>query len=144
MTRVRARGEQIRQFILQHIESNPNNVSKLAMNNFQLSRQAVNSHLRRLIKDGSLLEKGNTKARTYRLAPILEWQHTYPIVDGPAEDVVWRDDVEGVIGKLPENAKHIWNYGFTEMFNNARDHSGGATIFVAIKKTAVSTEMLIA
>src|ERR1700674_192268 len=98
MTRARARGEQIRQFGLQHIDSNPNNISKLTMQHFTLSRQAVNGHLRRLIKDGSIIEKGKTKARAYKLAPILEWQQTYPIINGPGEDVVWRNDVEALTG----------------------------------------------
>jgi hypothetical protein len=48
-----------------------------------------------------------------------------------------------VIGKLPDNVRDIWSYGFTEMFNNARDHSGGKYITVRIFKTAIDTEMLI-
>ena len=38
----------------------------------------------------------------------------------------------------------IWHYGFTEMLNNAKDHSGGKTIFVRVSKTAITTEMMIA
>lgn len=37
----------------------------------------------------------------------------------------------------------IWHYGFTEMFNNAIDHSAGSEIVVKILKTAASTEMII-
>jgi hypothetical protein len=51
--------------------------------------------------------------------------------------------VSQALGEQPENVRDIWQYGFTEMFNNARDHSGGTSIFVVIKKTATATEMII-
>lgn len=44
---------------------------------------------------------------------------------------------------MPENVLDIWQYGFTEMFNNAIDHSGGKTISVNLEKTAVNTEIAI-
>jgi hypothetical protein len=144
MSRVRARGEEIRRFILENVTANSNNISKLAMDKFGTSRQAINSHLRRLVQEGALNEKGNTKARLYALAALAEWHKSYPITGGPPEDVVWRGDIEPVIGKLPDNVRDIWSYGFTEMFNNARDHSGGTHITVWINKTAVTTEMMIA
>ena len=143
MSRVRARGEEIRRFILENVESNPSNISKLAMAKFGTSRQAINAHLSRLVEEGALNEEGKTKARLYTLASLAEWHETYPIADGPAEDVVWRNEIEPMIGKLPDNVRDIWAYGFTEMFNNARDHSGGTHITVWIAKTAVTTEMLI-
>ena len=33
-----------------------------------------------------------------------------------AEDVVWRRDIDELLGKLPENVRAIWHYAFTEMF----------------------------
>lgn len=143
LTRVRARGEEIRQFILKNVQNNPTSVSKLAVDRFSISRQAVNAHLKRLVKEGALKEKGATKGRHYELAPLVEWEATYPIANGPGEDVVWRNDIAKLVGQLPENVLEIWSYGFTEMFNNARDHSGGSSILVAIRKTAVTTEMAI-
>jgi hypothetical protein len=37
----------------------------------------------------------------------------------------------------------IWHYGFTEILNNAKDHSGATSIAVRISKTAVNTKMTI-
>ena len=144
MGHVRVRGEEIRRFILENVTGNSNNINRLTTIKFGTSRQAVNSHLRRLVHEGALSEKGNTKGRIYALARLAEWHQTYPIAGGPPEDVVWRNDIEPMIGKLPDNVRDIWSYGFTEMFNNARDHSGGSQITVWITKTAVNTEMLIA
>ena len=36
-----------------------------------------------------------------------------------------------------------WQYGFTEMFNNAIEHSGGSRIIVQIEGTFARTEMMI-
>ena len=143
MNRVRARGEEIRRFLLDHVQSHANNINKLAMDKFAITRQAVNAHLHRLVQEGALNETGKTKARVYTLAPLAQWSQAYPITEGPPEDVVWRHDIDAMLGKLPDNVRDIWFYGFTEMFNNARDHSGGTTISVHITRTAVTTEMMI-
>jgi hypothetical protein len=47
-----------------------------------------------------------------------------------------------VVNSIQRNGH--WQYGFTEMLNNAQDHSGGSSILVKVSKTAVSTEMMIA
>ena len=143
MSRVRARGEEIRRYILNNVQANASNISRLATNRFGVSRQAINYHLKKLVKEGALREKGNTKSRVYGLVPILQWNQSYLVTDGPAEDIVWRNDIDSVLGKLPDNVRDIWDFGFTEMFNNARDHSSGSSIHVAINRTAVTTEMMI-
>ncbi len=47
------------------------------------------------------------------------------------------------ISDLPDNALDIWRYSFTEMFNNAVDHSSGTRITVQLKCTAVNVEIAI-
>ena len=37
----------------------------------------------------------------------------------------------------------IWQYGFTEMLNNAIDHSGGTKVVVALETTAMTAEIMI-
>jgi anti-sigma regulatory factor (Ser/Thr protein kinase) len=144
MTRVRQRGEAVRGFILKHVSENPSTISQLAVRHFAVSRQAINRHLSQLVTEGALVESGNTRNRIYKLAPIVEWHKSYSINADLAEDLVWRDDIDAVLGKLPENVRDIWFTGFSEMFNNARDHSAGQTITVFISKTAVNTQMIIA
>jgi anti-sigma regulatory factor (Ser/Thr protein kinase) len=143
MTRVRVRGEEVRSFILQNVEAHPAEISKVSANHFNVSRQAINKHLQRLCHEGSLKESGKTRNRSYVLAPLVEWSQLFLISPGLEEDVVWAREVGQALGEQPENVRDIWQYGFTEMFNNARDHSGGTSIYVAIKKTATATEMMI-
>ena len=143
MTRVRSRGEDIRRYILEHVEKHPNEISRVTAEKFAITRQAVNKHLQRLTEENALTETGKTRSRAYKLCPLLEWRQTYKITPELAEDVVWTNDVRLVLGQLPDNAMNIWHYGFTEMFNNAIDHSGSPEIFVRIRKTAADTEMLV-
>jgi hypothetical protein len=142
--RVRERGEDIRRFILEHVEKHPNDVSRLASDHFNITRQAVNKHLRRLIYEKALTETGETRKRVYKLASVLEWRKVYDIVPELEEYVVWDNDVSPVLGPLPENVRDIWHYGFTEMVNNAKDHSGGTLVSIRLSKTAVTTEMMVA
>ena len=141
--RLRDRGEAIRHFILKHVEQHPNDVVRLAMEKFGISRQAVNRHIQNLINQGALKGKGSTRSRSYHLAPALRWSGEYAIVPGLAEDRVWREDIAPRLGELPDNVSEIWQYGFTEMFNNAIDHSGGSRIIVRLEKTATTSEIMI-
>lgn len=141
---VRARGEDIRRFLLDHVEKHPNDIAKLASEHFKITRQAVNKHLRRLIYEKSLTETGETRKRNYKLAPLVEQRKIYTISPELEEHVVWDQDISPVLQPLPENVMDIWHYGFTEMLNNAKDHSGGTMILVKVAKTAVTTNVMIA
>ncbi|MDR3492269.1 MAG: DUF4325 domain-containing protein [Gammaproteobacteria bacterium] len=143
MTKVRARGEDIRTFILNHVEQFPTDISKETATKFGITRQAVNKHLQKLTTECALIETGKTRNRIYKLAPISEWKQIYTITPELAEDQIWRKDIDLALGKMPDNVSNIWHYGFTEMFNNAIDHSGGSEIIIQIRKTAINTEMLM-
>lgn len=143
MTRVREKGEIIRRFIIETVEQHPADIAKVTMSHFDISRQAVNKHLKHLVKDDALEVKGKTRDRVYKLASKVEFDSTYRLEAGLAEDVVWRNDIAAVLGHIPENAMNIWHHGFTEMFNNAIDHSGGSWVTVKVEKTAASTKMYI-
>jgi anti-sigma regulatory factor (Ser/Thr protein kinase) len=143
MTRVRARGEDIRRYILENVEKHPADIAKVTSKHFGISRQAANKHLQRLTSEGALAESGQTRNRRYKLSALSEWRKAFPITPGLAEDLIWRSDIREVLGQLPENVLDIWHYGFTEMFNNAIDHSGATGIVVRVRKTAISTEMLV-
>lgn len=140
MVRLRKRGEELRQYILENAETNPKELISLTIQKYNITRQAVHKHIRILIEQGALIRIKNGQ---YELRPQEEWSTTIPISDKTSEDVVWRNEIAQRISQLPDNALSIWHYGFTEMFNNVIDHSESKTVFVGIKKTAYSTEMFI-
>ncbi len=143
LRRVHARGEDVCRFIVEHVEKHPGDIAKVAGSHFEISRQAVSKHLQKLVAEGSLQHKGNTRNRTYKLAPLADWVTSYALNSDLQEDIVWTKDIRPALGNLPENVMNIWHHGFTEMFNNAIDHSAGKQVIVRIRKTAASTEMLL-
>jgi anti-sigma regulatory factor (Ser/Thr protein kinase) len=144
MATARPQGEALRLFVLEHVSRHPSDIAKRAANRFHITRQAVHKHLRRLVDEGLLTESGQTRSRTYRLAVLSQWKRSYPLQAGLAEDLVWTQDIRRVLGELPDNVLGLWQHGFTEMFNNAIDHSEGTQVHVEVHRTAADTEMIIA
>jgi anti-sigma regulatory factor (Ser/Thr protein kinase) len=140
---IRQRGEQIRQFILTNIEEHPKDIAALTAQEFSITRQAVNKHIQRLVEQKSITVEGSTKSRIYQLYPSVKWTRKYDLKNKLEEDVVWDSDIKPLIVDLPKNVKDIWLYGFTEMLNNAIDHSSGTEVFIGVQKTAANTEITI-
>lgn len=143
MTTVRVRGEAIRRFIIENLESHPRDIVRLTAEKYDCSRQAVHKHLQRLVAEAAITETGQTRSKEYRLAPLVQWHRDYDVAPGLAEDVIWRTDVAPLLGMLPENVLSIWHYGFTEMFNNVIDHSGATQVSISLMKTAAATTVQI-
>ncbi len=142
MVGVRDRGETIREFIINNVEAHANDIVALVADQFDISRQAVNAHIKRLIEQKSIIAEGNTRNRTYKLHPLVEHTESFKLL-GLEEDRAWREIIRPKLGALPDNVMDIWDYGFTEMLNNAIDHSQGEYAFVNIRKTPISSEITI-
>jgi hypothetical protein len=143
MSRVRVRGGEVRSYILDNVEKSGADITKQAAERFSISRQAVNKHMRRLVAERCLTETGKTRSRIYKLASLSETSELYLRTNGLSEDLAWSHDVKGGLGSLPDNVMSLWQYGFTEMFNNAIDHSSSTNISVRLRRTATTAEMLI-
>lgn len=141
--KVRKRGEEIRHFILENVENHPKDIANLTAEKFGITRQAVNKHIQFLVKQNSLTVEGSTKNKQYKLHPLVEFLELYQIAENLQEDVVWEKDIKSFFKELPANVRSIWYYGFTEMFNNAIEHSSGTEIIVQVQKTANDTEIII-
>lgn len=143
LARVRDRGERIRGYIVENVDEHPSDITKLTMAEFGISRQAVNTHVHRLTGAGALLREGSSRNPTYKLAPLSHWSKTYDLTDTLTEDRVWREDVAPALGQLPQNVLDLWQYSFTEMFNNALEHSEGTFVGIDFERTAARTELSI-
>lgn len=143
MSVIRKSSEDCRSFILTNIEKFPAEISKKISEKFNISRQAANKHLQKLVEENVLVTEGKTKARIYKLKAQLTFSKQYVLEDGLAEDVIWSRDIKPKLGKLPDNVMNIWDYCFTEMFNNVIDHSAGTNVSVRVSKSAVNTKIEI-
>lgn len=137
--KVREKGEIIRRFILENIEKHDGDIAAVAAEKFSITRQAVNKHLLRLREQGTLIREGSARSPKYKVAPLLTKDFIYDLTPELEEDVIWSRDIKPIVEPLPGNVLYIWHHVFTEMFNNAIDHSRGRYIFVKVRKTAIST-----
>jgi biotin operon repressor/anti-sigma regulatory factor (Ser/Thr protein kinase) len=143
MAGARKRGEEIRQFILDQVEKHPTDIGKAVGETFGISRQAVNRHMQQLIAENLLTVEGATRNRRYSLKPLMQWEQRYPLDGSLEEDRVWRNDIAPRLGDLPKNVLDIWHYGFTEMLNNAIDHSSGTFVEISLTRTAANTNIIL-
>ncbi|MFQ5848545.1 MAG: STAS-like domain-containing protein [Candidatus Methylomirabilales bacterium] len=133
-------GKEIREFIIQSIPDHPRDVVSVVSKRFGVSRQAVNRHIRELLAEGYITAEGKTRQREYSLKVLRDKNFTVPL-KGLAEDQVWRSEIVPLLKDLPGNVLDIWHYGFTEMVNNAIDHSGGHFLTVAMKMNPLTTRV---
>ncbi len=142
MVGVRSRGETIRQFIIDNVSAHPTKIVAVTSEKFEISRQAVNNHMQRLVTQKTIVAEGNTRNRVYKLHPEIVRSESLQLL-GLKEDIVWRELVLPKLGALPDNVIGIWNYGFTEMLNNAIDHSQGQHAIVSVEKNPAFTQISI-
>jgi hypothetical protein len=96
------------------------------MEQFGVSRQVVSHHIRNLIREGLLVAEGKTRQRTYQLKPIVNEAFPLAVNSDSEEHEVWTQYFAEYFKRFSENTNDICNYGFTEIFNNAIDHSEGS------------------
>jgi anti-sigma regulatory factor (Ser/Thr protein kinase) len=128
--------------MLNAVATHPRDLVKITSDKFSITRQATHRHLRNLINEQSIVCEGATRNKTYRLAKLSEWDTWFDIHPTLGEGLVWQAIVPQ-LGLLPENVRNIWQYGFTEMFNNVIDHSESKSAHVRVRKTAITTEIAI-
>lgn len=114
----------------------------------RLSRQALNLHLRTLLADEKIVKSGTTRGASYMLAsraaqPIILTRTL--MTNGCDEDRVWVE-IEARLQlnrTVRPNGLAILRYAFTEMLNNAIDHSQSdrCTIRITVGPTLVSFDI---
>jgi len=124
--------EEIRDFIVNNIEENPNSINRIVSEKFKVSRQSVHKHLLNLIKEGLLKAEGTTRNRRYSLKPIINEVFPLSINSQLEEDVIWRQKLRPFLETLRNNIIEICHYGFTEMMNNVVDHSVSTSAMVSL------------
>jgi DNA-binding Lrp family transcriptional regulator len=95
-----------------------------------VTRQAAHYHLRRLADEGMLRRTGAGRGARYE--PVLDLLRTYPL-PGVREELIWREVLQQVPAlAAPEAALRVNRFAFTEMLNNANDHSSGSEVEIGL------------
>lgn len=103
-------------------------MSRDMMERFGVTRMSAGRALKGLVSEGWLETTGGTRP-TFRLGRNRSMVKTYSL-PGVDEGVAWTRDFAPVFDVLLKNIAAIAQHGFTELVNNANDHSEGTTVTV--------------
>ncbi len=136
------RSRLIRNYLLNAVKSDNQQMIHDSTEIFKVSRQTIHSHLSALVNMGFLVAQGNTRARTYGLGSNRYHIQRYQLANLRESDVYYQD-FSFIFKDLPNNIEDICHYGFTEMLNNAIDHSGGEFVDVSTERNEDYVEIYI-
>jgi len=136
------RAELIRRFLLNAVTADNTQLIHDAVETFNVSRQAIHGHLTALVNMGYLIAEGKTRARTYRLGSHRTQCDVFQL-EGLQEGDVYSRNFKFIFSGLPDRLEDICHYGFTEMLNNAIDHSCGKTVRIDVERTDQEIEIRI-
>lgn len=94
--------------------------------------QSIYRYLDALKQEGKIKIEKKGQRNTYEL--VKEERALEYSIDGLSEDVVWKKDIAPFYRELSDTAYANLAYAFTEMLNNAIDHSNGKTVKVHLSK----------
>ena len=137
------RSDAIRRFLIDSVISGRTDFIAEACNEFRVSRQTIHRHLAWLVESNHLVANGSTRARRYRLGALREKLGVYELA-AINEHTVYQRDFGFVFDELRENVREICDYGFTEIVNNAIDHSEGAKVMILAHRDHDEILILIA
>lgn len=129
--------------LLKLVSDSGKSVSEKLANALGISRQAASARLRKAIVEGLIVKHGVGRGVEYTLTELRRVHQEYDR-KGLREDVVWSSLFAPLVRDLPDNVRDIWRYGFTEMVNNAIDHSGAHTISIWGVRNALYTQAWVA
>ena len=121
------KSDSTREMIREYIEENGSATGPELAEYLGITRQAVSLHLRRLIGAAEIFKTGSTRAARYfpRDAATAERQVKRDLaLQNLDESIVYEDiAITLTLSQLADNVESIMHYAFTEMLNNAIDHS---------------------
>lgn len=123
----------IKTFLLKHVKQHPQDIVAVTAEHFNVTRTTVHRHLSTLLRENKLIKSGSTRQTKYFLPSMLTYEKNYQISSTLSEFSVYTEDFNFISTSLSENVEDILSYGFTEIFNNAKDHSHGNSINVKIE-----------
>ncbi|WP_349744547.1 STAS-like domain-containing protein [Roseateles cavernae] len=105
------------------------------------SRRAVQAALRRLVDAHWLTRSGTSRRPVYAPGLLRQVARSYTL-HGLQEDLPWQRDFAPNFDLPPQVARMI-QHGFTELVNNAADHSGGSSVTVSLRQTPSHVQLLV-
>jgi anti-sigma regulatory factor (Ser/Thr protein kinase) len=111
------------------------------MQRLQISRRQATALLRRLEALQWVTACGTPRAPRHVPGPLRQVVKRYALA-GLQEDVPWRRDFAPCFA-LPPAVQAMAQHAFTELLNNAIEHSGGTSVTVSMRQTPLQLQLLV-
>lgn len=132
--------DRIKKYILEKINDGATDIVKKTADSFDISLNTVYRYIRELEIDNII------KRESGKLSFILhhnDFQLIRSNGDLQDESFIYDNLLEDKVKDLPKNIISIWQYAFTEMMNNAIDHSAAEIVSVSIFQSYIDTSVII-
>ncbi len=111
------------------------------MQRADLSRRRARKLLAALVQTQWLQAEGTPRQTVYRPGTLRQVVRHYALA-GLEEDLPWARDFAPLLDLKPHVAR-LAQHAFTELVNNAIDHSGGSGVTVSVRQTGFHLQMLV-
>jgi anti-sigma regulatory factor (Ser/Thr protein kinase)/uncharacterized protein (DUF1330 family) len=121
-----SRFEELVRTVTRDVAAHPRDLTRHYARQLGVSRVAANKWIQRLEREGWIARSGPSTHPVFSPGYKRRVAHLYPIA-GLEEHVAWEQDFKPYFSLTP-NVQKIAHHGFTEMLNNAIDHSAGTSV----------------
>lgn len=136
--------EQLRQLktvITAKAVDNPTHLCAELAVEFGVSRSTMGKWLRILMGEGWLLRQGSKSHPVYKPSVLRGVSRSY-LLEGLDEQTPWERDFAPCLDLSP-NVTRLAHHAFTELLNNAVDHSAGTKVSVSMRQNHSHLHLLI-
>jgi anti-sigma regulatory factor (Ser/Thr protein kinase)/uncharacterized protein (DUF1330 family) len=123
-----SRFEELVRTVTRDVAEHPRDLTRHYADRLGISRVAANKYIQRLEREGWIARSGPSTHPVFSPGYKRRVAHLYSLTD-LEEHVVWGSDFKPYFSLTP-NIQSIVSHGFTEMVNNAIDHSAGKSVFI--------------
>lgn len=142
MARTRVHLHALTEWITAAAREHPETLPAVLMARLGVSRATARKTLDRLVEAQWLVaEAGRGRARRHRPGLLRQVVQRYPL-QGLDEHLPWVRDFRPHFDLAPHVAR-LAEHAFTELLNNAIDHSGGSMVTVSMRQTASHLQLLV-
>ena len=128
--------EALRKYLIRSIyQSNGLAAAQYASHKFDISLAAVYKQLERLEQDGLISSEKQGRLKHYSLVDLASVDREYSL-HGLSEDTILSQDMADILDGVTSVVRSVFSYVFTEMLNNAIDHSGSETVTIHAYRNA--------
>lgn len=133
--------EELVRTVTRDVLEHPRDLTRHYAKRFKMSRVSANKYIQQLETAGWIARSGPSTHPVFSLGFRRRISKLYSL-KGLEEHVAWEKDFRPFFN-LASNIQNIANHGFTEMMNNAIDHSGGKSVFAWMDQDETNLYIII-